>query len=43
MGIRKGDVAIAKNHLTEPELGVLNRIVNMYIEFAELQALNAGP
>ncbi|HNU69389.1 MAG TPA: virulence RhuM family protein [Myxococcota bacterium] len=41
--IRKGDVAIAKNYLTEPELGVLNRIVNMYIEFAELQALERRP
>lgn len=37
--IRKDDVAIAKNYLTEDELQILNRIVNLYIEFAELQAL----
>jgi len=37
--VRKDDVAIAKNYLTEDELQVLNRIVNLYIEYAELQAL----
>jgi hypothetical protein len=37
--VRKEDVAIAKNYLTEEELHVLNRIVTAYIEFAELQAL----
>lgn len=37
--VRKDDVAIAKNYLTEDELNSLNRIVNAYIEFAELQAL----
>ena len=37
--VRKGDVAIAKNYLTEDELHTLNRIVTAYIEFAELQAL----
>jgi len=36
--IRKADVAVAKNYLTEPELQVLHRIVSMYIDFAELQA-----
>jgi hypothetical protein len=36
--VRREDVAIAKNYLTEAELGVLNRIVNSYLEFAELQA-----
>ncbi len=41
--IRKGDVAIAKNYLTEPELQVLHRIVNLYIEYAELQALERRP
>jgi len=30
---------VAKNYLTEDELQVLNRIVNLYIEYAELQAL----
>jgi hypothetical protein len=37
--VRKEDVSIAKNYLTEEELQVLNRIVNLYIEYAELQAL----
>ena len=37
--IRKEDVAIAKNYLDAEELGTLNRIVNAYIEFAELRAL----
>lgn len=34
--VRKADAAIAKNYLTEPELQVLHRIVNLYIEYAEL-------
>ena len=38
--IRKDEVVIAKNYLTEEELGVLNRIVNMYLEFAEIQAID---
>jgi hypothetical protein len=37
--VRKDDVSIAKNYLTEEELQVLNRIVSLYIEYAELQAL----
>jgi len=37
--IHKGDVSIAKNYLNGEELGTLNRIVNAYIEFAELRAL----
>jgi hypothetical protein len=37
--IRKEDVSIAKNYLNAEELGTLNRIVNAYIEFAELKAL----
>jgi hypothetical protein len=41
--IRKEDVAIAKNYLDEEELHALNRIVNAYLEFAELQALNRKP
>jgi hypothetical protein len=41
--VRKDDVAVAKNYLTEDELQVLNRIVNFYIEFAELQALDRRP
>jgi len=41
--VRRDDVAIAKNYLTEDELQVLNRIVNLYIEYAELQALERTP
>lgn len=41
--IRKDDVSVAKNYLTESELHALNRIVNAYLEFAELQALNRRP
>jgi len=36
--IRKTDVAIAKNYLSEKELDHLNRIVTMYLDYAELQA-----
>jgi hypothetical protein len=41
--IKREDAAIAKNYLTEEELHVLNRIVNFYLEFAELQALQRRP
>jgi hypothetical protein len=41
--IRREDVTIAKNYLDETELQTLNRIVSLYIEFAELQALNRKP
>jgi hypothetical protein len=41
--IRREDVAVAKNYLTEEELQTLNRIVSLYIEFAELQALGRKP
>ncbi len=41
--VRKDDVAVAKNYLTEDELQVLNRIVSLYIEYAELQALERKP
>ena len=41
--VRKEDVSVAKNYLTEAELNTLNRIVNLYIEFAELQALERKP
>ena len=40
---RKDEAAIAKNYLVPEELDVLNRIVNLYLEFAELQALNRKP
>jgi hypothetical protein len=41
--VRKEDVVVAKNYLSGDELQVLNRIVNLYIEFAELQALERTP
>ncbi|HDU8565771.1 RhuM family protein [Morganella morganii] len=37
--IRKTDVTIAKNYLREHDLKELNRIVNMWLDFAEDQAL----
>ena len=36
--IRKSDVFIAKNYLNEKELKALNRIVTMYLDYAENQA-----
>lgn len=36
--IRKTDVGIAKNYLNEKELKGLNRIVTMYLDYAESQA-----
>jgi len=36
--IRKLDVSIAKNYLNEKELNGLNRIVTMYLDYAENQA-----
>lgn len=41
--VRKDDASIAKNYLNHDELLVLNRIVNFYIEYAELQALQRRP
>jgi hypothetical protein len=41
--IRKADVSVDKNYLNEEELGTLNRIVNAYIEIAELQAQARRP
>lgn len=38
--IRKSDVSIAKNYLNKDELDKLNRIVTMYLDFAEFQASN---
>jgi len=38
--IRKPDVSIAKNYLNEEELDGLNRIVTMYLDYAEMQAMN---
>jgi hypothetical protein len=41
--IRKQDVAIAKNYLTEPELAALNNLVEQYLIFAEGQAMRRVP
>ena len=38
--IYKYDVNIAKNYLNEKKLKDLNRIVTMYLDYAELQAEN---
>ncbi|MDR1452880.1 MAG: virulence RhuM family protein [Candidatus Margulisbacteria bacterium] len=40
---RKTDTAFAKNYLTEDEVDTLNRIVTLYLDFAELQAKNKAP
>lgn len=37
--VRKSDVSIAKNYLNQDEITSLNRIVNMWLDFAEDQAL----
>ncbi len=36
--VRKADVTVAKNYLTQEEIGELNRIVTMWLDFAEDQA-----
>jgi hypothetical protein len=36
--VQKADVTVAKNYLYEPEIGELNRIVTMWLDFAEDQA-----
>ena len=36
--ILKSDVTVAKNYLSQDEIGELNRIVSMYLDFAENQA-----
>lgn len=36
--IRKTDVIVAKNYLNDEELDSLNRIVSMYLDYAEMQA-----
>ena len=38
--VRKKDVTVSKNYLNQGELDTLNRIVTMYLDFAELQAKN---
>jgi len=39
----ESDAVIAKNYLSDDELDTLNRIVTMYLEFAELQAKEHTP
>lgn len=36
--VQKADVTVAKNYLNEPEIDELNRIVTMWLDFAEDQA-----
>ena len=40
---KRQDAEYAKNYLNEDELDTLNRIVNLYLDFAELQAKNHTP
>ena len=41
--IRRPDVEIAKNYLTQQELDALNKIVTAYLDIAEVHALNQEP
>lgn len=41
--VRKSDVTIAKNYMTKEEISNLNLIVNMYLDYAELQAKQHKP
>ena len=41
--VRKGDITVAKNYLSENELESLNRIVTMYLDYAEDQAERQRP
>ena len=41
--IRKADVVVAKNYLTQQEITELNRIVTMYLDFAEDRAQRHKP
>lgn len=41
--VRKQDVAVVKNYLTQEELNDLNRIVTMYLDYAENQARKKKP
>ena len=38
--VRRGDVTIAKNYMSQEEISTLNLIVNMYLDYAELMARN---
>jgi hypothetical protein len=41
--VRKGDVTVAKNYLNETEIKKLNRIITMYLDYAEMQAERRQP
>lgn len=41
--VRKADVTVAKNYLSQPEITELNRVVTMYLDFAEDQARRKKP
>ncbi len=41
--VRKSDVGVAKNYLSEGEIAALNRIVVMYLDYAEDQAARHVP
>jgi hypothetical protein len=41
--VRKGDVIVAKNYLNETEIRNLNRIITMYLDYAEIQAEQKQP
>ena len=41
--VRRGDVTVAKNYMTREEISKLNLIVNMYLDYAELQAKSHHP
>ncbi len=41
--IQKYDVTIAKNYLTEEEMGVMERMVNAFLDFAEVKTLDRIP
>ena len=41
--VRKHDVSIAKNYLSEPELAALNNLVEQYLLFADGQAMRRVP
>ncbi len=41
--VRKGDITVAKNYLNEDEIRNLNRIITMYLDYAEVQAERRQP
>ena len=41
--LKKSDVEVAKNYLTDKELDALNKIVTAYLDIAEVRALNQEP